>query len=323
MRFSQSSDQHVILILELNDRGDETFVAMRASADGLALPSGRVDTGESVEDAAARMVGEAFGGRLTVTFQPPFELRVAGFPTRVEALYAASPVPGLTPVAVEVVGTGLRRSLAQGLTAVPLKQAQKSAVRDWHRRFLSDYPARKRYKNPTPTVDIVIRIPGDAGDRIVLVWRNQRPFGWAVPGGFGEYRLRYEQTAHKEAMEETGLVVVLDGICGVYSDADRDPERLIRNTASVVYAAHVEGRQAPRAGSDAGKLGLFDVAALEAYADGTADSAVGDLIEGDVVLAGEAAIVREPEHDLCFDHAKILRDYFRRRPDRLLEMEGA
>ena len=42
----------------------------------------------------------------------------------------------------------------------------------------------KKYRNPVPTVDIIIEI--DSG--IVLIRRKNPPFGWAIPGGFIEYR---------------------------------------------------------------------------------------------------------------------------------------
>ncbi len=38
----------------------------------------------------------------------------------------------------------------------------------------------QRYRNPFPTVDIIIRI----ADQIVLIERRNPPLGWALPGGF-------------------------------------------------------------------------------------------------------------------------------------------
>jgi 8-oxo-dGTP diphosphatase len=37
------------------------------------------------------------------------------------------------------------------------------------------------WKNPTPTVDCIVELPGD---RIVLIRRKNEPIGWALPGGF-------------------------------------------------------------------------------------------------------------------------------------------
>lgn len=42
----------------------------------------------------------------------------------------------------------------------------------------------EEYRNPVPTVDIIIEI-GNVG--IVLVRRKNTPVGWALPGGFVDY----------------------------------------------------------------------------------------------------------------------------------------
>ncbi len=49
-----------------------------------------------------------------------------------------------------------------------------------------------RYRNPVPTVDIIIR---DDGDRIVLIERRNPPTGWALPGGFVDYGESLETAA--------------------------------------------------------------------------------------------------------------------------------
>jgi 8-oxo-dGTP diphosphatase len=38
----------------------------------------------------------------------------------------------------------------------------------------------ERYRNPFPTVDVVIETEGG----IVLIRRKNPPYGWALPGGF-------------------------------------------------------------------------------------------------------------------------------------------
>ena len=58
-----------------------------------------------------------------------------------------------------------------------------------------------RYRNPVPTVDIIIRIQ----EGIVLVKRRNPPLGWALPGGFVDYGETLESAARREAHEETGL----------------------------------------------------------------------------------------------------------------------
>lgn len=81
-------------------------------------------------------------------------------------------------------------------------------------------------KSPDLTVDIIITCENDD---IVLVKRKNEPFSgyWELPGGFVEYGENIESTAIREAEEETGLNVELEGIVWVYSEPDRDPRRHI------------------------------------------------------------------------------------------------
>ena len=64
-----------------------------------------------------------------------------------------------------------------------------------------------RYRNPVPTVDIIISFQGG----IVLIERRNPPPGWALPGGFVDYGESLEAAAVREALEETSLEVELTG----------------------------------------------------------------------------------------------------------------
>ena len=104
------------------------------------------------------------------------------------------------------------------------------------------------YKNPTPTVDIIIELDGG----IVLIERRNPPHGWALPGGFVDYGESFEQAAVREAKEETGLGVELVRQFHTYSDPDRDPRQ---HTASTVFIARAEGT--PAGADDALQAGIF------------------------------------------------------------------
>ncbi|HID69994.1 MAG TPA: NUDIX hydrolase [Desulfobacterales bacterium] len=106
----------------------------------------------------------------------------------------------------------------------------------------------KVYRNPVPTVDIIIEINGT----IVLIRRKNPPHGWALPGGFVDYGESYETAAAREAEEETGLVVKDLQQFRTYSDPDRDPRQ---HTASTVFIARAG--QHPTAGDDAVEAKLF------------------------------------------------------------------
>lgn len=126
------------------------------------------------------------------------------------------------------------------------------------------------YRNPLPTVDIIIEL---AGRGIILIQRANPPYGWALPGGFVDYGESLEEAAYREAREETSLEVELLEQLGAYSAPDRDPRQ---HTISVVFAARARGE--PLAAGDARKIGIFDEKNLP------------------------------PQ--LAFDHARILKDYF-------------
>lgn len=132
----------------------------------------------------------------------------------------------------------------------------------------------RRYRNPIPTVDIIIELP-DQG--LVLIERGKPPWGWALPGGFVDYGESLEDAARREAREETGLEVKLLGQFHTYSDPDRDPRQ---HTITTVYVASARG--VPQAADDARALAVFTPENL-------------------------------PEV-LAFDHALILADYLQVRP---------
>ncbi len=104
------------------------------------------------------------------------------------------------------------------------------------------------YKNPVPTVDIIIEIDGG----IVLIERKKPPHGWAIPGGFVDYGESFEKAAAREALEETGLEVTLVRQFHTYSDPDRDQRQ---HTASTVFIARASGR--PRGLDDAVRARIF------------------------------------------------------------------
>lgn len=111
----------------------------------------------------------------------------------------------------------------------------------------------KRYRNPFPTVDIIIELEGG----IILIERRNEPLGWALPGGFVDYGESLEAAAVREAREETSLDVLNLRLLGCYSDPARD-ERM--HTISTVFIA--SGVGIPRAADDALNLAIFRLDSL-------------------------------------------------------------
>ncbi len=111
----------------------------------------------------------------------------------------------------------------------------------------------KSYRNPFPTVDILIEINGG----IVLIERKNEPKGWAIPGGFVDYGETLEQAAIREAKEETSLDIHDLKLLGCYSDPKRDSRQ---HNISIVFAA--QGAGLPAAADDAANLAVFPLSEL-------------------------------------------------------------
>jgi len=128
------------------------------------------------------------------------------------------------------------------------------------------------YRNPAPTVDIIIEMCDRPSRPIVLIERKNEPLGWAIPGGFVDYGESVENAAIREALEEVSLGVELVEQFYVYSNPERD---LRKHTISVVFIARATGQ--PKADDDALNVDIFSL--------------------------------WEIPQNLCFDHDQILRDY--------------
>jgi 8-oxo-dGTP diphosphatase len=106
----------------------------------------------------------------------------------------------------------------------------------------------KTYRNPVPTVDIIIEQAGG----IILIERKNEPFGWALPGGFVDYGESLEEAAVREAKEETSLGISGLRLLGCYSDPERDPRQ---HTITTVFIA--QGAGIAQAADDALSLKVF------------------------------------------------------------------
>jgi ADP-ribose pyrophosphatase YjhB (NUDIX family)/O-acetyl-ADP-ribose deacetylase (regulator of RNase III) len=133
-----------------------------------------------------------------------------------------------------------------------------------------DYIVNK-LKSPFLTVDAIIQIKGG----IVLIKRNNPPFGWALPGGFVDYGESLEQAVVREAKEETGLNITDLKQFHTYSDPDRDPRF---HTVGTVFTAKAKGK--PKAGDDAAGVKVASLKEINSL-------------------------------DFAFDHAQIIKDYIK------------
>ena len=131
----------------------------------------------------------------------------------------------------------------------------------------------KTFRNPFPTVDIIIETETLQKKGIVLIKRKNPPYGWALPGGFVDYGESLENAAVREAEEETTLKVNLIRQFHTYSHPGRDSRH---HTISTVFIASASGE--PRGEDDAAEADVFSK--------------------------------NEIPEEMAFDHRMIVEDYF-------------
>lgn len=150
-------------------------------------------------------------------------------------------------------------------------------------------PAAGRRQHPALTVDVVTISWWRGRPRVLLVQRRKPPFEgyWAIPGGFVEPHEPLEAAARRELLEETGAEPRHVEQLHTYGDPGRDPRGW---TVSVAYLAlldeHDTASQSLRAGSDAARVGWFDLDDLPALA-----------FDHDRILAHAARRLAEREGD--------------------------
>lgn len=128
------------------------------------------------------------------------------------------------------------------------------------------------FKNPLLTVDAVVTT---FEGKIIFIRRKNPPYkgSWAFPGGFVEYGETVEKAVIREVNEETGAIIEIQELLGVYSDPERDPRG---HVITVCFLANKRGGEL-KADTDAAEVSRF-----------TADEAL--------------------RMNLAFDHHKILKD---------------
>ena len=125
---------------------------------------------------------------------------------------------------------------------------------------------------PIIAADALIELVDRPDNPIVLIKRENPPFGWAIPGGFVDVGESVPDAAVREAKEETCLDVELVCLLGCYSDPSRDPRG---HTVTMIYVARACGE--PVAADDAADVAVFDPTNVDV--------------------------------DLAFDHEKVIADY--------------
>lgn len=127
---------------------------------------------------------------------------------------------------------------------------------------------------PKLAADAIVNYKG----KIVLIERKNPPLGWAIPGGFVDVGETVEDAVRREMMEEINVELHDLKQFHVYSDPKRDSRW---HTVTIVFTATCD--KGPKAGDDAKNVGLF---------------------------TKEEIAKMDREGKLCFDHGKVMSDYF-------------
>ncbi|MDP8216094.1 MAG: macro domain-containing protein [Candidatus Kaelpia imicola] len=151
------------------------------------------------------------------------------------------------------------------------------AYLEFKESFLSyySYQSRKLAQIPIPTVDAIIFTEEN---KVLLIERENPPYGLALPGGFLEYGESLEDCIRREVEEETSLRVIKLKQFHTYSAPGRDPRF---HTVTTVFIVEVKGL--PKAGSDAKAIKQFLLDKLPS------------------------------KEDFAFDHWQILQDWLKTR----------
>lgn len=135
----------------------------------------------------------------------------------------------------------------------------------------------KGWKEPAKSPKVAVDPLIVKGNKIILLRREKYPFNGMLdfPGGFVEYGETVEHAAIRETKEETGLMVKVKEILGVYSKKSRDPRF---HVVSVSFIVEPTGGKLK--GSFEGKPNWYDINKINFQ-------------------------------ELGFDHARMLKDYLK------------
>ena len=130
------------------------------------------------------------------------------------------------------------------------------------------------YVDPKVACGVLI----ERGGKVLLVRRGNDPGRglWCLPCGFEEADERPDEAARREAREETGVEVALDGILGVYHYTD-DPRGA---GILLIYRARCDNAAILTPGDDAADIGFFAPDALPPISHHTHRRALEDWMAG-------------------------------------------
>lgn len=130
---------------------------------------------------------------------------------------------------------------------------RKTPPQDDKERLVCDNCGFVWYNNPVPACGVLVT---DEKGRVLMGKRKYPPQagGWTLPAGFMESGEGPDECAIREAYEETGLRVKLNGLLNIYKAGD-DPRTKV--VLIIYFADIVSGDLRP--GDDVSEAAYFDI----------------------------------------------------------------
>jgi len=126
-----------------------------------------------------------------------------------------------------------------------------------------------------PKVGVGVAIVED--EKLLLVRRRMNPERgkWSLPAGYADQDEDPRETAEREALEETGLIVAVESLLDVFFNP---PGRGGASIFILYRARRISGE--PQAGDDAADAGFFALDQLPELAFASTHAAVARLLHG-------------------------------------------
>lgn len=97
------------------------------------------------------------------------------------------------------------------------------------------------WRNPKPCAGALVSHKG----KLMLTRRAIEPYRgmWDIPGGYSDFGEHPQQTARREVFEETGLIIEITGLAGMWMDhyGPVEDEDLRVSTLNIYFHALLEG----------------------------------------------------------------------------------
>ncbi len=147
------------------------------------------------------------------------------------------------------------------------------------------------YAGPPPVISMGgACVLFDAMGRVLLVRHTYGRLNWELPGGGAEPGEAPDETAVREAREETGLDVAIERLTGVYYEGDPRPGSGQRPLVHFVFRVRATSDRPPVPSSpEIGDVGWWPLEALPAPMSDFTERRIAEAVDGTVARVARVA----------------------------------